>query len=100
MSTTKKPAQHIVEHRSHHAAKSGEVADIAPRAPEAVPPPAEPPAPVEVVGVSKKQTLTDYFDCRCGEKRNLSMEMGVYRCIGCGDEHTAQTLENRKAADK
>lgn len=41
---------------------------------------------------------SDHFDCPCGPARNLSMEMGVYKCHGCGKKESAQTLECRKAA--
>ena len=122
----KHPAHHApVEHRSHHAAKAEEsdvieapvveepileesppdvvelpetVVDVPPEPAQAD---SEAPAVVEVEPPAPRETtLADYFGCRCGDKRNLSMEGGVYHCHGCGDEHSAQTLEGRKAAGK
>ena len=53
---------------------------------------------LEAEAAAPEKPITDYFGCRCGEQRNLSMQMGIYRCHGCGDEQSAQTLEGRKAA--
>ena len=52
----------------------------------------------EIPAVPGEKSLADYFGCRCGDRRNLSIEAGIYRCLGCGDEQRAETLESRKAA--
>ena len=123
MSTAKKtmhtPAHHAPV-RSHHAAEQKPHAAPAEAPPADVPaeetaepvvaPPVPPPPPVEAVPAAvepepsaevpvapPEKSITDYFGCRCGDKRNLSMEGGVYRCHGRGTTHRAQTLESRKA---